>query len=206
MHVDSPQIMVEEQIVARGITDQAVIAAMQEVPRELFVPKYLQNDAYEDSPLPIGYSQTISQPYIVALMTELADIDKDSKVLEIGTGSGYQAAILAHLCKEVYTIEIIESLGKHAQATLQSLNLTNVHVIIGDGHEGLPSQAPFDAIIVTAAPKTIPRALVEQLKKGGRLVIPVGSQLQNLEVITKTASGSKKETIIPVMFVPLVKK
>ena len=183
-----------------------VIAVMGKVQRHEFVPGRLQEYAYENRPLPIGESQTISQPYIVALMTDLADVGEDSIVLEVGTGSGYQAAILAEIVRHVYTIEIIEKLGKRAEQTLVRLGYDNVTVKIGDGYKGWPRHAPYDAILVTAAPEVIPPELIKQLKPGGKLVIPVGKQrkTQLLKIVEKDSTGKLKETnILPVMFVPL---
>ena len=196
--------MVVHQIHARGIRDSLVLRTMRETPRHLFVPEYLERNAYIDRPLPIGEEQTISQPYIVALMTELLRLTGKEKVLEIGTGSGYQAAVLSPLVKEVYTIEIVESLAESAKERLINLGYDNVIVKWGDGYKGWPEHAPFDCVIVTAAPEYIPKALVEQLKIGGRLVIPVGSFYQELKVITKAKDGIKEESIIPVRFVPMV--
>jgi protein-L-isoaspartate(D-aspartate) O-methyltransferase len=195
--------MVETQIKARGVTDPQVIRAMREVPRHDFVPERLRSMAYTDGPLPIGEDQTISQPYIVAFMTEALDLQPHDKVLEIGTGSGYQAAVLAEIVDSVFTIEIIESLGKSAEARLKRLGYENVFVRIGDGYQGWPEEAPFDAIIVTAAPDHVPQPLVDQLKMGGRLVIPVGSGFQELVRITKTADGTRREDLLPVRFVPM---
>jgi protein-L-isoaspartate(D-aspartate) O-methyltransferase len=197
------QEMVKRQIIARGIKDPLVLKAMNKVERHHFVLPGDERHAYDDGPLAIGEGQTISQPYIVAIMTELGHIGADSKVLEIGTGSGYQAAILGEIAKEVYTIEIIESLGQRAKDLLEKQNYKNIHVRIGDGYKGWPEFAPFDAIIVTAAPDHIPQPLVDQLKPGGRMVIPVGEFYQELEVITKTSSGIDREKIIPVRFVPM---
>ncbi|RMD59913.1 MAG: protein-L-isoaspartate(D-aspartate) O-methyltransferase [Nitrospirae bacterium] len=196
--------MVEEQIISRGIKDERVIKAMEETPRHLFVSPDLADRAYEDYPLPIGHGQTISQPYIVAIMTELLRLKGDEKVLEIGTGSGYQAAILSKLAKEVYTIEIIKDLAESAKERLRLLGYKNVHVIWGDGYKGLIEYAPFDCIIVTAAPPKIPEALIKQLKVGGRMVIPVGTFYQELVLIEKDEKGIKKKSIIPVRFVPMV--
>ena len=185
-----------------------VIDAMRTVPRHEFVPEPFSNaGAYRDSPLPIGSGQTISQPYIVALMTDLADAGSDSVVLEIGTGSGYQAAVLAEFVDRVYTIEIFEELGRRAAETLERLNYDNVSVKIGDGYQGWPEFAPFDAILVTAAPETIPEPLIEQLKPGGRMVIPVGPEytIQSLQVLEKTAEGDTRVTdVLPVRFVPFL--
>lgn len=196
--------MVVDQIEARGVRDPGVLAAMRKVQRHLFVPDRLRNRAYGDHPLPIGEGQTISQPYIVALMTETIRPDPAMKVLEIGTGSGYQAAVLAELCKSVYTIEIVDSLGRRAGQILSGL-YENVHVRIGDGYQGWPEAAPFDAIIVTCAPKDVPRPLADQLKEGGRMVIPVGKAgAQELVVLTKKDGRLERQAIVPVRFVPMV--
>ncbi|MDJ0763819.1 MAG: protein-L-isoaspartate(D-aspartate) O-methyltransferase [Myxococcota bacterium] len=195
--------MVENQLAARGIEDKSVLNAMGVVPRHKFVPANQIGAAYADHPLPIGNDQTISQPYIVAYMTEALAIKKGQRILEIGTGSGYQAAILAEMGAAVYTIEIIEALGLRARETLQSLGY-KVHARIGDGYKGWPEAAPFDGIIVTAAPLTIPPALVAQLKEGGRLVIPVGNFVQDLKVLKKVAGELKLEKTLPVRFVPMV--
>lgn len=195
--------MVSRQIAARGIKDPAVLNAMKKVPRHDYVGPGLEREAYQDGPLSIGEGQTISQPYIVALMTELAKIGPESKVLEVGTGSAYQAAVLGEIAKDVYTIEIIESLGKRAEERLERFGYRNVHVRIGDGYKGWPEAAPFDAVLVTAAPDHIPQPLIDQLKIGGRLVIPIGNYYQELEVITRTKDGVQREKIIPVRFVPM---
>ncbi len=195
--------MVETQIEARGVKDPRVLYAMLKVERHLFVPKDLQTVAYADQPLPIGEGQTISQPYIVALMTELLELKGGEKVLEIGTGSGYQAAILAELAKEVYTIEIIETLATSAKKLLLELGYQNVMVRAGDGYLGWPEAAPFDAIIVTAAPDHIPKPLIEQLKEGGRMVVPVGTYSQELKKIVKRAGKIETKDVIPVIFVPM---
>ena len=196
--------MVKTQIKARGISDERVLEAMRRVPRHKFIPENLQSLAYDDSPVPIGENQTISQPYIVALMTESLKLDGDENVLEIGTGSGYQAAVLAELVGEVYSIEIVQSLCDQATKRLQNLGYKNVHVQCGDGYQGWPEHAPFDGIIVTAAPNHIPQPLIDQLKPGGRLIIPVGEWFQELMLITKGKDGKiKKESIIPVRFVPM---
>jgi len=195
--------MVATQIEALGIKDPLVLKAMREVPRHVFVPEQLTQHAYEDRPLPIGEAQTISQPYIVALMTELARVQPASKVLEVGTGSGYQAAVLAALGAQVYTIEIIPVLAERARADLETLGYRDIQYRVGDGYRGWPEAAPFDAVIVTAAPDHVPQPLVDQLKVGGRLVIPVGDRLQRLMVITRTAEGVRTEEITPVRFVPM---
>jgi protein-L-isoaspartate(D-aspartate) O-methyltransferase len=197
--------MVEEQIAARGIADPAVLQAMRTVPRHEFVPEGVRADAYADWPLPIGHGQTISQPYVVALMTELAAVKPGDRVLEIGTGSGYQAAILCALGAEVYTIEIVEPLARGAESILQRLGYGRVHVRHGDGSRGWPEAAPFDAVVVTAAPREVPAALVAQLAPGGRLVIPVGSEgEQELRVLVRTPSGIETRPSVPVQFVPMV--
>lgn len=198
--------MVEDQIIRRGITDKNVIKAMLKVPREKFVPPAERGSAYGDFPLPIGYGQTISQPYIVAYMTEKLKVKPGDRVLEIGTGSGYQSAILADMGCEVYTVELIEELSKRAQKIIEELGYKNVHFKVGDGFEGWKENAPYDAIIVTAAPKNVPEALKLQLKLGGRMVIPVGEYYQYLYRITRIDSREwKTEKLIPVSFVPMVR-
>lgn len=197
--------MVKYQVERRGISNADVLNAMRSTPRHLFVPNALSSMAYDDYPLPIGEEQTISQPYIVALMTELLDLSGDEKVLEIGTGSGYQAAVLSQLVDSVYTIEIIESLANTARKRLQNLDYKNVIVINGNGYNGHPSAAPFDAIIVTAAPKEVPQTLIDQLKVGGHIAVPVGDQWQELKLITKISEDdTKTKSVIPVRFVPMV--
>jgi protein-L-isoaspartate(D-aspartate) O-methyltransferase len=196
--------MVDETIASRGITDARVIAAMRKVERHKLVPAELQPRAYEDNPLPIGFEQTISQPYIVAAMTEAAQLAPGEKALEIGTGSGYQAAVLAELGVDVYSIEIVEPLAKRTHELLARMGYDKLHLRIGDGYRGWPEAAPFDAIIVTAAPEQIPQPLLDQLAIGGRLVIPVGKQGdQDLRVITRKKDGSASETLFPVRFVPM---
>ena len=195
--------MVTEQIAARGVADSAVLDAMRTVPRHLFVPPQYRAEAYQDYPLPIGENQTISQPFIVGSMTEALALSPDDTVLEVGTGSGYQAAVLAEIASEVYTIEIIESLGLRAESTMASLRYDNVHVKVGDGYQGWPEHAPFDAIIVTAAPDHVPQPLVDQLAMGGRMVIPVGELNQSLIVLTKTPEGVVREERYGVRFVPM---
>lgn len=188
--------------------DEAVLEAMAEVPRHEFVPENMASNAYLNRALPIGHDQTISQPYIVALMTDLADLKPDEKVLEIGTGSGYQAAILAELGVHVYTIEIVQPLGEATRQLLQRLGYTDIHLRIGDGYGGWPEAAPFDAIVVTAAPESVPQPLIDQLATGGRMVIPVGEegQTQTLKVIEKQPNGELKErAVVPVGFVPLTR-
>jgi protein-L-isoaspartate(D-aspartate) O-methyltransferase len=195
--------MVESQVEARGVKDPRVLSALLKVERHRFVPEKYLDLAYSDQPLPIGEGQTISQPYIVALMTELLELKGNEKVLEIGTGSGYQAAILAELAKEVYTIEIIEPLATRAREKLSELGYQNVTVKAGDGYLGWPEAAPFDAIIVTAAPDHIPKPLIEQLKEGGRMVLPVGTHTQELKKIVKRSGKMETIDIIPVLFVPM---
>jgi len=196
--------MVDEQIRNRGVKDSRVLAAMESVPRHEFVPKSLVNQAYNDHPLFIGGGQTISQPYIVALMTEILELEPRDRVLEIGTGSGYQAAVLSPLVDSVFTIEIIEELGTEAADRLERLGYDNVYVRIGDGYRGWPEKAPFDAIIVTAAPDAVPPALVEQLAEGGRMVIPVGTGIQELVLIEKKDGKIVQQDITSVRFVPMV--
>ena len=198
--------MVREQIERRGVRQRSVLEAMARVPRHRFVPEELASRAYEDRPLPIGHSQTISQPYIVALMTELLAIDGDEKVLEIGTGSGYQAAILAELAAKVYTIEIVEPLAEDARKLLSEMGYDNTEVRYGDGYGGWPEEAPFDCVILTAAPPRIPQPLLDQLAVGGRLVAPVGDFNQDLVLVTKEAGGVERTTVLPVRFVPMTGK
>ena len=198
--------MVREQLRARDITDPRVLEVMSRVPRHLFVSADQRARAYDDHPLPIGQGQTISQPYIVAFMTQALKVQPDHKVLEIGTGSGYQAAVLAELAKEVYSIEIVEPLGARARATLAELGYRNIHVRIGDGYQGWPEQAPFDRIMVTAAPVEIPHTLVEQLAVGGLMAIPVGDVMQELRILRKTQTGLETLETMPVRFVPMVKR
>ena len=199
------EIMVKNQLEKRGIQDERVLQVMRETPRHLFVSDNLKDVAYQDGPLPIGEGQTISQPYIVALMTELLKLNRNEKILEIGTGSGYQAAVLSPLVKEVYSIEIIESLAEKAAYKLQKMQYNNITVKCGDGYQGWAEHAPFDAIIVTAAPDRIPQALINQMKIGGKLVLPVGTYFQKLKVITKMQDGRiGEENIISVRFVPMV--
>lgn len=199
--------MVETQIAQRGIRDKLVLDAMKKVPRHLLVPEKIRSYAYSDMPLPIGEGQTISQPYMVALMTELTKPNKEMKVLEIGTGSGYQAAVLAEIVKDVYTIEIFEALGLRASRDLKSLGYENIHVRIGDGYKGWPEEAPFDAIIVTAAPSEIPQPLIDQLAEGGRMIIPVGEEekVQQLILGEKIKGKFKTRFISSVRFVPFLR-
>ncbi len=195
--------MIENQIKTRGVKDPRVLSALLKVERHRFVPEQYANSAYSDQPLPIGEGQTISQPYIVALMTELLELKGDEKVLEIGTGSGYQAAVLAELAKTVYTIEIIEPLANKAKMKLLELGYQNIKVKAGNGYLGWPEAAPFDAIIITCAPDHIPELLIEQLKEGGRMVLPLGSGAQELKKIIKRGGTVETSDIIPVVFVPM---
>ena len=199
--------MVASQIQRRGVTDARVLDAMRTVPRERFLPEDAAARAYEDTPLSIGSGQTISQPYIVAYMTEALEVRPSDRVLEIGTGSGYQAAVLGLLAREVYTVEIVPELARQAAAVLQELGYANVLVREGDGYAGWPERAPFDRVMVTAAPDEIPQPLIEQLAPGGRLVIPVGSQgeTQWMTIVEKTATGVAERRTIPVQFVPFTR-
>lgn len=203
----STKYMVETQIKPRGIVDRAVLQAMIQVPRDRFVPHDYQNLAFSDCPLPIADSQTISQPYMVAAMTEMLRLDATSKVLEIGTGSGYQTAVLAEVCSQVYTVEILESLSQNAGQLLAELGYQHIHYRLADGHSGWCEHAPFDGIIVTAAPERVPVPLTKQLKVGARMVIPVGltAESQELRIIEKISEENITETcVMPVRFVPLV--
>lgn len=198
--------MIQEQIEVRGLRNPEVLRAMRDTPRHRFVPDSQIDHAYEDHPVSIGYGATISQPYIVALMTHLLDVKRSHKVLEIGTGSGYQAAILAQLADHVYTVEIVPELAADAAAKLTELKYTNVTVRQADGYQGWPEQAPFDRIIVTAAPPVVPKALIEQLKPGGKMVAPIGDWDQSLYVFEKLTNGQVRRTMtIDVRFVPMVK-
>lgn len=198
--------MVDEQLAARDIRSPRVLDAMRRVPRHLFVPEQSRPAAYADSPLPIGYGQTISQPYIVGFMTQALDVRPGDRVLEIGTGSGYQAAILSLLAKEVYTIEIISELAERAGRTLAGLGYRNVHVRAGNGYLGWPEHAPYDRIIVTAAPDEVPQVLVEELKIGGLMAIPVGTMRQELRILRRTPKGVQTLETLPVRFVPMTGK
>lgn len=199
--------MVEQQLRARGISDRRVLKAMGKVPRHRFVPASQAGAAYLPRPLRIGYGQTITLPYIVAYMTEAARVSSKAKVLEVGTGSGYQAAVLGELAKEVYTIEIIPELAERARRTLRGLGYSNVYVKAGNGYEGWAEHAPYDAIIVTAAPDRVPRSLIDQLAPNGRMVVPVGGGYrQELTVIRRTRDGLVEESMLPVHFVPMVGK
>lgn len=195
--------MVDEQIERRGIQDDRVLAAMRKVERHCFLPDNLWESAYRDHPLPIGEEQTISQPYIVALMSESLRLVGDERVLEVGTGSGYQTAVLAELAKEVFTVEILPGLAERARSVLETLGYRNIHILIGDGRKGWPENALYDAILVAAAPREVPGALLEQLKEEGRLVIPVGEVNQELELYTRKAGATSSERIASVRFVPL---
>lgn len=195
--------MVDEQIARRGVTDSAVLDAMRAVPRHRFVPDRYLSEAYADYPLPIGDEQTVSQPFVVAVMTEAVGLSPGDTVLEIGTGSGYQTAVLAEIADHVYTIEIVETLGQDAASTLAALGYRNVDVKIGDGYRGWPEHAPFDVIIVTAAPDHIPPPLVDQLAIGGRMVLPLGAYNQSLVVVMKTSDGLRREERFGVRFVPM---
>ena len=195
--------MVSEQIEARGITDARVLNAMRRVPRHEFVGEAYKNQAYEDYPLSIGFEQTISQPYIVAYMTEALALKGNEKVLEIGTGSGYQAAVLCELAEQVYTIEIVEPLCRQADSLLHRLDYKNLQVLCGDGYLGWPEHAPFDAIILTAAPIRVPPPLIEQLAEGGRMILPLGRFSQTLILLTKTKGKLTEERLLPVRFVPM---
>ena len=200
--------MIDEQLRARGINDARVLAAMGRVPRERFVPDHLVSRAYDDGPLPIGAGQTISQPYIVAYMAEALAIAPHQKVLEIGTGSGYHAAVLGQLARDVYTVEIVPVLASRATELLKELGYANIHVREGDGYAGWPEHAPFDRILVTAAPDQIPQPLIDQLADGGRMVIPVGQQgvTQWMTVLEKTSTGVTQRQTIPVQFVPFTRR
>jgi protein-L-isoaspartate(D-aspartate) O-methyltransferase len=198
--------MVDEQLRARGITDPRVLDAMSRVPRHLFVPESVRDEAYGDHPVPIGLGQTISQPYIVAFMTEALRLEPTHRVLEIGTGSGYQAAVLGELAGEVFTIEILDELATRARTTLAEAGYTKVTVRTGNGYLGWPEHAPYDRIIVTAAPDAVPQPLVDQLKVGGLMAIPVGTAFQELRVLRRTATGLETLATLPVRFVPMTGK
>jgi len=206
LFTDLRERMVTTQIIARGIKDPRVIKAMRKVPRHLFVPENIRERAYDDRPLPIGEGQTISQPYIVAFMTEALNLSSGDKALEIGTGSGYQAAILAEIVKEVYTIEIRARLGETARERLKEMGYSNIFVEIGDGYKGWPEKAPFNAVIVTCAPERIPRPLIDQLNEGGRMIIPVGEQggIQELVLMKKEKGEIIRKEVMKVLFVPMI--
>ena len=197
------EAMVKQQLAARDIRDKHVLAAMRRVPRHLFIPEDRRDQAYQDHPVPIGLRQTISQPYIVAYMTQALNLQPEDRVLEIGTGSGYQAAVLGELAREVYSIEILPQLGERSKKLLALMGYRNIHVRIGDGYKGWPDKAPFDAIIVTAAPPKVPQPLLDQLKVGGRMIIPVGEIHQGLILIQRTATGYERRNVLPVRFVPM---
>ncbi len=196
--------MVEVQIKARGVKEERVLEAMRKVPRHAFVPEDMKSYAYQDEPLPIGEGQTISQPYIVAYMTEVLKLRADERILEVGTGSGYQTAILAELAKEVYTVEIIGTLSLRAQEVLRELGYQNIFFKIGDGTLGWKEYAPYDSIMVTAAPPSVPKALQDQLRVSGKMIIPVGSEFQELMLIIREKKNYKKKRLLPVRFVPLI--
>ena len=198
--------MVKEQIVARGVRDAKTLAALRKVPRHLFVPEAAGREAYEDHPLPIGHAQTISQPYIVALMTESLGLQGGETILEVGSGSGYQAAVLAEIAAQVYSIEIVEPLAEEARERLRRLGYGNVQVRAGDGYAGWPEAAPFDAIMVTAAAPRIPEPLKTQLRDGGRLVLPVGDESQELILVTRRGATFVERRVLPVRFVPMTGK
>ena len=202
------QQMIKHHLKGRDITDPAVLKAMHEVPRHRFVPSALQEMAYADCPLPIGHSQTISQPYVVAFMTQMLEVRPEDTILEIGTGCGYQAAVLARLAKQVYTIEIVEALALNARKLLAELGFQNISVKAGDGFDGWPEHAPFDKIILTCAVKEIPPALIEQLKEGGRIIAPLGppGNVQELVLATKTNGKLTRKQVLPVRFVPMTGK
>ena len=199
------RVMTDSQIRARGVRDPLVLAAINKVPRHLFVPEGMRGNAHTDEPLPIGQGQTISQPYIVAYMTEALGLQGGERVLEVGTGSGYQTAVLAEIAREVWTIEIVESLALQARSILDSLGYANIHYRVGDGSGGWPESAPFDAVIVTAAAASIPGPLEDQLAVGGRMIIPVGTDFQELFLVHKEKTGLRRERLLAVRFVPLVK-
>jgi protein-L-isoaspartate(D-aspartate) O-methyltransferase len=200
------QQMVDAQIRARDVRSESVLRAMARVPRHLFVPEPMRRYAYDDRPLPIGQGQTISQPYIVAYMTDVLGLEPQHTVLEIGTGSGYQAAILAEIAKQVYSIEIVPELAQRARHTLGEIGYRNIELRTGNGYLGWPDRAPFDRIIVTAAPPEIPKALVDQLAVGGIMVVPVGTAYQEIAVITRSAQGVTEKRTIAVQFVPMVQR
>lgn len=200
---DQRKAMVEKQIRQRGITRPEVLAAMEQVPRHLFVPESQRATAYAPQPIALGQGRTIYQPYVVALMTDLLDLDKSEKVLEVGTGSGYHAAVLSRIAREVYSIEIVASVAAQAAKRLEVMGYHNVSIRVGDGSKGWPEQAPFDAILLSAAPREIPKPLLQQLRVGGKMVAPVGAFFQDLQVITKTGEGFEKRVVIPVRLQPM---
>ncbi|OGD34900.1 MAG: protein-L-isoaspartate O-methyltransferase [Candidatus Aminicenantes bacterium RBG_19FT_COMBO_58_17] len=198
------ETMVEVQIRARGVNDEKVLAAMRKVPRHLFVPQKIRPFAHGDEPLPIGEGQTISQPYIVAYMTQALELTGKEKVLEVGTGSGYQTAVLAEIVRQVFTVELLSALSDRARALLQELGYTDIHYKVGDGTSGWEENAPFDAIIVTAAAPAVPKRLQDQLSPDGRMIIPVGAGFQDLFLISRERRGFRKKKLLPVRFVPLI--
>jgi len=202
--VTQRESMVEVQIRARGVNDEKVLAAMRKVPRHLFVPEELRSFAHGDEPLPIGEAQTISQPYIVGYMTEALELSGGEKVLEVGTGSGYQTAVLAEIVRQVFTVELIGALSERARSLLQALGYSSIYSKVGDGTLGWEENAPFDAIMVTAAAAAVPKRLQEQLGPNGRMIIPVGAGFQELFLITRERRGFRKKKLLPVRFVPLV--
>ena len=199
------RVMTDSQIRARGVRDPLVLAAIDKVPRHLFVPEGMRGSAHDDEPLPIGHGQTISQPYIVAYMTEALGLQGGERVLEVGTGSGYQTAVLAEIVREVWTVEIVKSLSLQARSILDSLGYANIHYRVGDGSGGWPESAPFDAVMVTAAAARMPESLEDQLGLGGRMIIPVGTDLQELFLVRREKKGLTRERLLAVRFVPLVK-
>jgi len=204
-HLEVRKEMIRSQIITRGVKNPAVLKALEKVPRHRFVKESLENSAYDDAPLPIGEGQTISQPFIVAYMTAALEVKGGEKILEVGAGSGYQAAVLSEIVDHVYTVEINENLAIDVSIRLKKMDCNNVSLRFGNGYKGWPEHAPFDGIIVTAAPDSIPQSLIEQLKIGGKIVIPVGKTNQDLIVVTKFADGSvEKESRIPVRFVPMI--
>lgn len=204
-HARERRLMTESQIRARGVRDTLVLAAMAKVPRHLFVPEALRGRAYADEPLPVGEGQTISQPYIVAYMTEVLGLRGGERVLEIGTGSGYQTAVLAEIAGEVWTIEIVEPLARRARGLLDGLGYTNIRFRVGDGSAGWAEAGPFDGIIVTAAAPVLPSALEEQIAVGGRMIVPVGTDSQELTLVRRGKAGFARDRLLPVRFVPLVR-
>jgi protein-L-isoaspartate(D-aspartate) O-methyltransferase len=202
---DARERMIDRQVRARGVHDPRVLSALARVPRERFISEELRSEAYEDRPLPIGFGQTISQPYIVGYMTEALQVDATHRVLEVGTGCGYQTAVLAELARDVYSIELIDALAERARRTLEQLNYTNVHVRAGDGYAGWPELAPFDRILAAAAAPDVPAALIDQLADGGILVIPVGVTEQELHVLQKHGGRMELLSTLPVRFVPMVR-